>query len=299
MENASIILKQIVIMFIYMGVGYALFHMKLITKEGSKSLANLILYVVLPCVLVKSFCLERTPERVKWLLISIAGAAVLLVTAMWISHLVFRKHPVDDFGAAFSNAGFIGFPLITAVLGGQAVFYAAGFVALINALQWTYGQSLMSGDPSMRSMKAVVKNPLVISVIIGLMVFFCNISLPPIVTAPMGAFAALNAPLAMVILGVYLAQTDIVSMFTEPRLYLAAAVRLVLIPLVSVCLMKILLRGYPDIRLALLLSACAPIGCNVAVYAQKLGKDYTHAVKIVCLSTFLSVITMPLLMMII
>ena len=299
MENASIILKQIVIMFIYMSVGYALFHMKLITKEGSKSLANLLLYVVLPCVLVKSFCLERTPERVKWLLISIAGAAVLLVTAMWISHLVFRKHPVDDFGAAFSNAGFIGFPLITAVLGEQAVFYAAGFVALINALQWTYGQSLMSGDPSMRSIKAVLKNPLVISVGIGLLVFFCNIPLPPIVTAPMGAFAALNAPLAMVILGVYLAQTDIVSMFTEPRLYLAAAVRLVLIPLVSVCLMKILLRGYPDIRLALLLSACAPIGSNVAVYEQKLGKNYTHAVKIVCLSTFLSVITMPLLMMII
>lgn len=105
MENASIILKQIVIMFIYMGVGYALFHMKLITKEGSKSLANLILYVVLPCVLVKSFCLERTPERVKWLLISIAGAAVLLVTAMWISHLVFRKHPVDDFGSSIFQCG--------------------------------------------------------------------------------------------------------------------------------------------------------------------------------------------------
>lgn len=299
MENAGIILKQIVIMFIYMGIGYGLFRLKLITKEGSKSLANLILYVVLPCVLVKSFCLERTPERVKWLLISVAGAAVLLVTAMWISHLVFRKHPVDDFGAAFSNAGFIGFPLITAVLGGQAVFYAAGFVALINALQWTYGQSLMSGDPSMRSIKAVLKNPLVISVGIGLLVFFCNISLPSIVLSPMGALAALNAPLAMIILGVYLAQTDIVSIFTEPRLYLTAAVRLVLIPLVSVCLMKILLRGYPDICLALLLSACAPVGSNVAVYAQKLGKDYTHAVKIVCLSTFLSVITMPLLMMII
>ena len=53
------------------------------------------------------------------------------------------------------------------------------------------------------------------------------------------------------------------------------------------------------VLMILLLSACAPVGSNVAVYAQKLGKDYTHAVKIVCLSTFLSVITMPLLMMII
>ena len=298
MENAIILLQQIVIMFLYMGVGYILFKLNLITKEGSKSLANLLLYVVLPCVLIKSFCLERTPEKVKYLLISFAAAAVLLAAAMVISHLVFRKHPVDDFGAAFSNAGFIGFPLITAVLGEGAVFYAAGFVALVNVLQWTYGQKLMSGSTSKQSLGSAVKNPLVISVAVGLVIFFCNIPLPSIATSSLSAFAALNTPLAMVILGVYLAQTDIVSIFTEPQLYLTALVRLVLIPLVSVCLMKILMRGYPDISLALLLSACAPIGSNVAVYAQKLGKDYTHAVKIVCLSTFLSVITMPLLMMI-
>jgi len=69
------------------------------------------------------------------------------------------------------------------------------------------------------------------------------------------------------------------------------------IPLISIVVMKLTLGAYPDIATALLLVCSAPIGSNVAVYSQKLGLDYTYAVKTVCLSTLLSIITMPLLIM--
>lgn len=299
MATVFIVLRQIVIMFVYMAIGGLLFQKGLITKEGSKSLANLLLYVVLPCVVVKSFCVARTPERMSGLLVSFLAALGILLLAMAVSHLLFQKNPIDDFGAAFSNAGFMGFPLVAAVQGSEAIFYAAGFVALLNALQWTYGQSLISGDPSYRSPKAILKNPLVLSLLLGILIFCFELPVPAIASDLLAALAALNAPLAMVILGVYLAQTDARTLFNDPHLYVVAAARLVLIPLLTILVLKLLPAQYAAIATTLVIVAAAPIGSNVAVYAQKLGKDYAYAVRGVCLSTLLSAITMPLLMLLV
>ena len=299
MATVFIVLRQIVIMFLYMAIGGLLFQKGLITKEGSKSLANLLLYVVLPCVVVKSFCVARTPERMSGLLVSFLAALGILLLAMAVSHLLFKKNPIDDFGAAFSNAGFMGFPLVAAVQGSEAIFYAAGFVALLNALQWTYGQSLISGDPGYRSPKAILKNPLVLSLLLGILIFCFEIPMPAIASDLLAALAALNAPLAMVILGVYLAQTDPKTLFNDPHLYVVAAARRVLIPLLTALVLKLLPAQYAAIATTLVIVAAAPIGSNVAVYAQKLGKDYAYAVRGVCLSTLLSAITMPLLMLLV
>ena len=299
MATVFIVLRQIVIMFLYMAVGGLLFQKGLITKEGSKSLANLLLYAVLPCVVVKSFCVARTPERTSGLMVSFLAALGILLLAMAVSHLLFKKNPIDDFGAAFSNAGFMGFPLVAAVQGSEAIFYAAGFVALLNALQWTYGQSLLSGDPSYRSPRAILKNPLVLSLLLGILIFCFEIPMPAIASDLLAALAALNAPLAMVILGVYLAQTDPKTLFNDPHLYVVAAARLVLIPLLTILVLKLLPAQYAAIATTLVIVAAAPIGSNVAVYAQKLGKDYAYAVRGVCLSTLLSAVTMPLLMLLV
>ena len=299
MATVFIVLRQSIIMFLYMAIGGLLFQKGLITKEGSKSLANLLLYVVLPCVVVKSFCVARTPERTSGLLVSFLAALGILLLAMAVSHLLFQKNPIDDFGAAFSNAGFMGFPLVAAVQGSEAIFYAAGFVALLNALQWTYGQSLISGDPGYRSPKAILKNPLVLSLLLGILIFCFEIPVPAIASDLLAALSALNAPLAMVILGVYLAQTDPKTLFNDPHLYVVAAARLVLIPLLTILVLKLLPAEYAAIATTLVIVTAAPIGSNVAVYAQKLGKDYAYAVRGVCLSTLLSAITMPLLMLLV
>lgn len=299
MATVFIVLRQSIIMFVYMAIGGLLFQKGLITKEGSKSLANLLLYAVLPCVVIKSFCVARTPERMSGLLVSFLAALGILLLAMAVSHLLFQKNPIDDFGAAFSNAGFMGFPLVAAVQGSEAIFYAAGFVALLNALQWTYGQSLISGDPSYRSPKAILKNPLVLSLLLGILIFCFELPVPAIASDLLAALAALNAPLAMVILGVYLAQTDARTLFNDPHLYVVAAARLVLIPLLTAWMLKLLPAQYAAITTTLVIVAAAPIGSNVAVYAQKLGKDYAYAVRGVCLSTLLSAITMPLLMLLV
>ena len=293
MEVIIIIIRQLFIMFFYMAIGVALFRAKLVTKEGSRTLAHLLLYCILPCVIVKSFCLERTPENTAAFGASLLWAFILLLAAMLVSFVFFRRSPMDNFGAAFSNAGFMGFPLITAVLGGNAVFYAAGFVALLNALQWTYGQWILTKDRKRVSFKVITTNPIVLSLLLGVILFLAKIPVPALLTSVMGTVANMNAPVAMIVLGVYLAQTDIRKLFTTGRVYAVSAVRLLLIPAVSLLLLRLSPKLPPEISTALLIAASAPVGSNVAVYAQKLEMDYTYAVQTVCLSTLLSVVTMP------
>lgn len=297
MEIVFIIARQLLIMMVYLAIGFALFKAGLITKDGSKSLAHLLLYCILPCVIVKSFCIQRTAENTASFAVSLFYAALLLLAAMAISFVLYRHSPIDNFGAAFSNAGFMGFPLITAVLGDGSVFYAAGFVALLNALQWTYGQWILSGDRKKISFKAIVTNPIILSLVLGIVIFMGNIPVPSLLTSVMGTVSEMNAPVAMIVLGVYLAQTDIKKMFSMPHLYTVSAVRLILIPVVSLLLLRFLPHSNASIAMALLVAAAAPIGSNVAVYAQKLDLDYTYAVQTVCLSTLLSIITMPVMIL--
>ena len=296
METAAVLLKQILIMFIYMAIGWGLFKAKLVTKEGSRSLANLLLYVILPCVIVKSFCKDSTQELAVTVLYSLLGAVLVLGLAMLAAHLIFRKRPMDDFGAAFSNAGFMGLPLITAVLGEDAVICAAAMIALLNILQWTYGQAILSGDRSNLAVKKVLLNPLVIAFAAGLLIFFLQIPVPELLVSCMGTVSNMNAPVAMIILGVYLAEVRIRDIFTDPKVWLCTAVRLVLIPVLTVVMLAVVFPTQRDMALALLMAAAAPVGANLAVYAQKLGRDYGYAVKTICLSTILSVVSMPLIM---
>ena len=298
MSNALIIFKQIVIMFLYMAAGFTLFRAKLITREGSASMANLLLYIIIPSVLIQSFQVDYSPVRARELLVSAALGTLLLAVSMLISHVLLRKNPVNDFGVAFSNAGFMGFPLITALLGKEAVFYAAGFVAVLNALQWTYGQYLLSGDRADLSLKKIARSPLVLSFLLGLLFFFLRFRLPGILDSALTSISAMNAPLAMITLGVYLAQLDVKKALASRQIYFASAVRLILIPLVSWALLYLPFPGLPGtMKTALYIVSMAPVGANVAVYAQKQGRDYSYAVGLVCLSTLFSVVTMPLLIL--
>lgn len=298
MVNALIIFKQTVIMFLYMAVGFGMYRAKLITKEGSASMASLLIYIVIPAVVIQSFQVEYTPERAADLIYSTLAAVVLLLLAMLLSHLLFRKNPVNDFGAAFSNAGFMGFPLIAALLGKEAIFPVAGFVAMLNALQFTYGQYLLSGNRSDLRLKKIIKNPLVLSFLLGLLFFFFRVKLPPMIGNALSSVSAMNAPLAMIVLGVYLAQLDVRQALKGGQIYLASAARLLLIPLASFVFLYYLLPGLtPSMKTALFIAAMAPVGSNVAVYAQKQGKDYSYAVGLVCMSTLFCIITMPLLIL--
>ena len=109
MATSLILLKQVVIMFLLAAIGFIAFRAGKITSEGSKTIGNLLIYVSLPAVIVKGFMVERTPERMTGLLISMALAAVVLGLCVLISRLCFRNDVIASFASAFSNPGFFGY----------------------------------------------------------------------------------------------------------------------------------------------------------------------------------------------
>lgn len=293
MQSAITIIQQILTMFLYMAAGYWLFRSKLVSKEGSVGFAHTLIYLILPCAILQSFFTERTVEKVSALGISFLWGILVLLLAMAVSALLFRKRPIDNFGGSFSNAGFMGIPLISAILGQECVFYVAGMIAFLNILQWFYGQPILSGKKEKLSLRIILKNPLVIALLLGLAAFLTGLRPPALVSRCIASVSAMNGPVAMIILGFYLAQTNLRSLFGKASTYLVSAVRLLLIPLLTLLLLAVVPGVSADIKLALLMAASAPIGANVAVYAQKLGKDYVYAVETVCLSTLFSLVSLP------
>lgn len=295
MDVILILVRQILQMFVLAGLGFLLFKGRKITLEGSKGLGNILIYLALPAVIINGFRVERTTEHLLGMLYSGVAAAVLLLLSILVSRLLFRKDAIASFAGAFSNPGFFGVPLMIASIGQGAVFYVACFIAFLNVGQWTYGVSIMNGQPVRQGFepKKLIQAPFVIAIIIGLILFFTQLKLPALIDGCLTTVASLNTPLAMFTVGVYLAQIDIRDLIRRKSLYAVAGARLLLIPALSLALLCLLPASMHDMKLALLLACSCPVGVNVAVYAQLHGKDYGYAVETVILSTALSLISIP------
>ena len=136
----QILLTQTFIMFILMILGLILSKTGLLTEHGSKDMANILLYAVIPCVIIRSYITDFTMEKLYGLLMSAVLAVAAFAVAIAVSYIIYgMRKPIDNFGTAFCNAGFIGIPLVTAVFGNEAAFYVASFASILNLLQWTYG----------------------------------------------------------------------------------------------------------------------------------------------------------------
>lgn len=285
-------------MFLLIAIGILLVKKRYLSEQGGKDLGTILLRAVIPCVIVKSYLTEYSPERARDLAIAIALALLALAVAIAVSYICFgTRGRIENFGAAFCNVGFIGIPLIQAVLGDGGVFYLAGFIAFLNILQWTYGVLIMTGDASAIRMKAISTNPVVISVIIGMLIFFLRIPIPQVVTSTLSNMANLNTPLAMIILGTYLAKMDWKEIFTVKSAYFCVLVRLVVIPAATLFVLLMIPGVKADIKKVILIGCSTPVGSNIAIFAKQYDKDYKLSVVVVCLSTLLCVITVPVFYM--
>ena len=298
MEMALIILKQTLVMAIYMAAGYILFKAGKITLEGSRTLANVLIWLITPCMLIRSFCVAYSTEKLIMLGQSFLLSTIAMFLSIFVASRIFRKDAIERFACAFSNAGFIGIPLIVAAMGQEAVFYICGLLVWVNLLQWSWGVAIIKGEKMSFSPKALLKNPFIYATIISLFLFLTGLGtrLPSVVSTAISGIADLTAPIAMLILGVYLAQTKLSKLFAIPRLYWLSLVRMWLIPVLTLAIF--MLFPFPnDIRMTVLISAAAPVGANVAVYAQMYNSDYPYACQTVAQSTVLSIVMQPLFIM--
>ena len=294
MELSLIILKQIILMFIYMMIGFLLYKKKFVTEQGSKELGKILLYVILPVVIVKAYLVTFSVELLKGLVLSFMASLLALLLSMILSRVVFgSRYPIEQFSSAFSNAGFIGIPLVEMTFNdSMAVFYVSSFVALLNILQWTYGIVVMTGKKDSIALKKITTNPIIISFLLGILLFFLPVELPEVLDSAVAEITSMNAPVAMIILGIYLAQMRLRDFFTDRAVYLCALMRLIVIPLATAAVLA-LIPGNEMLKMSVLIVAATPVGSNVAIFAQMEGLDHTQAVKDICLSTVLCIVTIP------
>jgi len=294
-----ILLKQIIIMFMLMGVGAALYKLKYITDQGAKEFGNVLLRIIIPSVIIKSYIVEFTPEKFRDMWMSTGLALLGLLLAMAVSAVVYGKRkPIENFASSYSNAGFIGIPLTQAVFGSEAVFYVAAYVTLLNLFQWTYGVFIMTGETENIKPKNLVTNPMLVSMVIGLVIFLLSIPVHETVVKTIGFLASMNTPVAMLVLGVFLAKADIKDIFLDYKIYPCMAMRLLVIPLVTLGVFYFLPIDNTMV-MSVLIAACTSVGGNIAIFAQQYDRNYLLAIKTVCLSTILSIITIPLFFMVV
>ncbi|MCF0121150.1 MAG: AEC family transporter, partial [Oscillospiraceae bacterium] len=222
---------------------------------------------------------------------------LLLSASIVISRKLLRRPAIDHYAASLCNTGFMGIPLVAASVGQEYVIYTAAIAAMTSILQWGYGQYVLSpaGEKPKLDAKGIILNPFVLSLLIGFALYFLPIKLPSVLTDTISSLQACTAPVAMMILGVYLTEVPLKKLFSTKRAYVVTFVRLIVIPVISALLLRLIPGISFEVKCALLICASAPVGCNTAIFADRFGQDYGRTVTMVCLSTVLSIITMPLI----
>lgn len=303
MDIALKVLQQVVIMLLIMAVGMIAYRTKLISKEGNKQLSNLLLMVVNPALLFMSYQEELDAEHLHGLALSFGITTVCMLVMIVLSHfLISDKHEayrVERFAATYSNCGFIGIPIVNGVFGAEGVFYLTGVVTVFNFMAWTHGLILMGGKNGQKlTVKETAKNlctPTLIAAVLGLIVYLTQLPLPSVLLEGIGYISDMNTPLAMLIAGLTLAQSDLKTVFLKKRIYYVSFLKLILYPM----LILLMFRWMP-IEPIVLLSITLSLGCPVAALCTAFGLRFdnhpVYASEIFAVSTILSAISLPLVM---
>ena len=290
---------QVLVLFLIMAVGFLAAKLKWLSEEGIKSVTNLMLYVVTPCMMVNAFQRPFDPALLKGFLISAAASVGVYVMEIVIATLLIRdkdeaRKRTLRFGVVFANCGYMAFPLLESLMGSEAVLYGAAFNAVHVVFLWTYGLALMCNGKEKINVRKALINPGTVSAVIGLVLFFCSVELPPLLGQPITYLAGLNAPVPMLIIGYYLAHMELRGVLRTGNEYLMLALRLIIIPLLTLGILYVCgVRG--KVLTSTVVCVSAPVATMATMFATKYEGDPKFASGTVAVSTLISVVTMTLI----
>lgn len=293
------VFTQVVILFILIFLGAILTKKGVFTEKGISSMTDMVLLLVTPCVIIKSFIREFDSTTFKKLLISFLIAILSHIGFIILSRVLLRdknerSQKVLQFGVIFSNCGYMSIPLQQALLGDDGIFYGASYIAIFQIFIWSYGLLLMSGDKKVLSPKKMLINPGVIGVSIGLIIFLLSIPVPKVIAEPISYIASLNTPLPMLIIGYHLMKSNILEGLRNIKCFFAIGIKLFLFPLLALLVMYLCgVRG--TMLISSVISCSAPTAAITTMFSNKYSCDTALSVNMVSISTLLSLISMPIL----
>lgn len=313
------IIYNVAILFVMMVPGIILKLCKLTPDGFGKGVSNLVLYIAQPCLIFRAYLKEFDKE------ILINSLLVLLLSI--IAHLVFLlamlfyKKSFDDrrrmlrFATIFSNAAFMGIPLIEVLLGTEYTIYASIYNITFNMFLWTLGVHICTNKNEMpdgtilesqASVKRAIFHPVTIAAALGIIFFVIPVTgkveaIPEIFTECINMISSLVAPLSMLVLGLRIPDIKLKGVVKDINLYLFIILRHLALPLVVFGIMAVLhltiLPIAKELFMVVLILASAPAASSATMFAEKYECDATFVSSLVVISTILSIITMPIMAM--
>ena len=322
------------ILFLMMIPGIILKKCRLCSDGFGKGISNLVLYIAQPVLIFLAYLKEFNKEILKNCLVVLLLS--IIVHCIFLISLLFYKKATEDrrrmlrFATIFSNAAFMGIPLITAVLGAEYTIYASIYNITFNMFLWTLGVHICTAGnvlddgtvlKSQASVKKALLHPVTVAAALGLICFLLTKFIPihefingdylraekfdiiytDIIYKPLESISALVAPLSMLVLGLRIAEIDFRGLFKDKYLYLFVILRHIALPAAVLLVMWGLYAVNVPITKetfkVIILMASAPAASSATMFAEKYDCDAAYVSKLVAISTILSILTMPLLAM--
>lgn len=300
----STVSVQVGIMFLLMAVGFICYKIGMISNQTGEQLSEILLMVVIPAVIIDAFQIEFNKQMAKGLAISFFLAVIAHFVGIFIAKIFISKknknYKVQRITSIYGNAGFMGIPLISAILPENGVFYASTFIAVLNIFIWTHGIMLMDGKVKAKEALKALKSPPIISILIGIPLFLASIKLPQIIGSTISYIANLNTALAMFVTGIYIAKTNLLNAFADKKIYKISFLKLILQPLVMIIIFMFLnvSNEYKTIMIANIIATGCPTATATLLLANRYKASPEYASKIIATTTLYSVITLPVIIFI-
>ena len=303
--NISILLmQQIVQLFLMIFMGYLIVKTGLVRDDDSKVLSKIILYLIVPCVIINAFQVDYTTDTVKGLLIAFAASVMTQVILLVVISVAGRRLHLNEVEVAsvyYSNSGNLIVPIVTFILGQEWVLYGCVFMSVQLVFLWTHCKKIISREASY-DWKKIILNINMISIFIGVILFFTKIRLPEIIGNTLASVGTMIGPASMIVTGMLFAGMNLKQIFANKRVYFITFLRLIAVPLIALVLIKLsnLASFSADgnkIMLIVFLAIITPSASTVTQMCQVYGNDSKYASAINVMTTLLSIITMPVMVM--
>lgn len=302
MELSILLAEQILAMFLTMAVGYTIVKIGLFRDSDSKILSNIVVYICSPCVIIDSFQIEMTQDKVRGLLLALLVSVLVHIFMIGVTNLLDRAlhfNGIEKASIIYSNCGYLIIPLVGAVLGSEWVFYTTAFIVIQTILTWTHCVRMISRG-SERNYKEILLNPNIIAMGIGILLFATGIRLPSVISVCVSGFGDMISPASMLVIGMVIGKVDLRWVFTQKRPYLICFIRLIFYPAIAAvcfgCLGRMGIHKDAEyILMIVLLATAAPAAAMITQLAQIYNKDVKYASVINVMSVIFCIVTMPLM----
>lgn len=317
MIDIKVLFISVFTLFLFMIPGFILRKLKLIDGGFAKNLSLLVLYIAQIALLLHSYIIEFKPSVLSGILQVFIVSFLIHCILFIVARSLFKKAPqstkkVLQFGLIFSNAGYMGIPVISDVFGAELTIYATIYIVWFNIFAFSLGRLIYTGDKKYMSVKEAIINPAVVPIIIGFIIFITGggtwIQNTIKESTPLGlsvkvfydvctTLKNMVAPLTMLVIGARLADIKFKGILKDKYMYPFVALRLLILPAIIFVLLKVLnvlnLIDTTAMSILLILSS-TPAAALTSMFAELYDGDSPYAGKLVALTTVLSVLTMPL-----